>query len=353
MIELYTGALLVTPDGPRKETLVIDTRRGKILPPEDAPRAQKRIDASGLAIYPGLINAHDHLELNHFPRTRWRGQYGNASQWAEDMRPHLDEEPYLSLRNIPLADRCWHGGLKNLLSGVTTVAHHNPLYRPLKARDFPVRVLRRYTWAHSMYLETPEAIQKAYRHARNRPFMIHLAEGTDATANDELQQLDRLGCLSERTVLIHGVGLSGKNIKLAIGKSRGLVWCPSTNYFLLGATAHVQDWFTAKKLALGSDSRVTADGNLLDEMRAAAGTGQLDAKSLFELVTRNAAKMLGLSDCGEIRPGKRADLLAMPAHDNVYQNLMAGEIVWVMRAGQRMTPHQLKHRYKNRILGPL
>jgi cytosine/adenosine deaminase-related metal-dependent hydrolase len=204
-----------------------------------------------------------------------------------------------------------------------------------------------------MYLETPEAIQKAYRHARNRPFMIHLAEGTDATANDELQQLDRLGCLSERTVLIHGVGLSGKNIKLAIGKSRGLVWCPSTNYFLLGATAHVQDWFTAKKLALGSDSRVTADGNLLDEMRAAAGTGQLDAKSLFELVTRNAAKMLGLSDCGEIRPGKRADLLAMPAHDNVYQNLMAGEIVWVMRAGQRMTPHQLKHRYKNRILGPL
>jgi len=70
MIELYTGALLVTPHGPREAPLVIDTRRGVILPPEDAPRAKKRIDASGLVIYPGLINAHDHLELNHFPRTR-------------------------------------------------------------------------------------------------------------------------------------------------------------------------------------------------------------------------------------------------------------------------------------------
>ena len=339
MIECYTGGLLVTPDGPRQEPLVIDTRKGQILPPEAASRARRIIDASGLAIYPGLINAHDHLELNHFPRTRWREQYNNARQWADDMRPHLDEEPYVSLRRLPLKDRCLHGGLKNLYAGVTTVAHHNPLYRPLKSRNFPVRVLRHYEWAHSIYLESPQTIQKAHQRANNRPFMIHLAEGTDAEAADELRTLDQLGCLSERTVLIHGVALTGENLELAVQKSRGLVWCPSTNFYLLRKTAQVKPWFAAGKLALGSDSRLTADGDLLDELRAAFQTGQLDARSLFRIVTDGAARLLGLVDVGELRPGKRADLLALPAWDDVYQGLInarRNDIIWVMRGGQRL-----------------
>ena len=278
MIECYTGALLITPDGPREESLVIDTRRGRILPAEAQRRATRHIDARGLAIYPGLINAHDHLELNHFPRTRWRERHDSAHQWADDMGPHLDEEPYRSLRQLPLEHRCWVGGLKNLFSGVTTVAHHNPLYRPLRSRNFPVRVLRRYTWAHSLYLETPEAIQKAHSRAKDRPFMIHLAEGTDAESAGELRRLADLGCLSERTVLIHGVALAGDDFDLAVRKSRGLVWCPSTNDYLLGQTAQVQPWYEAGKLALGSDSRVTADGDLLDELRAGPPYGSIGCK---------------------------------------------------------------------------
>jgi cytosine/adenosine deaminase-related metal-dependent hydrolase len=371
MIECYTGALLVSAEDVHDTPLVIDTRSGRILPAEAAARAERHIDASGLVIYPGLINAHDHLELNHFPRTRWRDPHSSARQWAEDMRPHLDEEPYISLRRLPLADRCWHGGLKNLFCGVTTVAHHNPLYRPLRARDFPVRVLRRYQWAHSVYLDSPQVIQKAHRRARNQPFMIHLAEGTDAESADELRQLDALGCLTERTVLIHGVALTDPDV--AIRKSRGLVWCPSTNDFLLGQTARVDAWFAAGKLALGSDSRLTADGDLLDELRAAFLTGQLDARSLFRAVTDGAARLLGLGDVGDLLPGKRADLLAirLPAHGDVYRALVEArrrDVMWVMRDGHRLweqatqganfqldgasfrlAPHLLKRLRKSRI----
>ena len=341
MIECYTGALLVSAEGTRRAPLVIDTRKGRILPPEAASRADRHIDASDLLLYPGLINAHDHLELNHYPRTRWREPHSSARQWSEDMRPHLDEEPYASLRRLPLVDRCWHGGFKNLLAGVTTVAHHNPLYRPLRARSFPVRVLRRYQWAHSLYLETPQAIQKAHRRARKQPFMIHLAEGTDADSARELRQLEALGCLTERTVLIHGVAVAGDNLTRAVQKSRGLVWCPSTNNFLLGQTAQVKEWFAAGKLALGSDSRLTADGDLLDELRAAFATGQLDARELFQVVTDGAAQMLGLGDVGELLPGKRADVLAIraPEHGDVHRALIEArlhDIRWVMRDGHRL-----------------
>ena len=42
------------------------------------------------------------------------------------------------------------GGLKNLLSGVTTVAHHNAFSGAVFTPDFPVRVVERYGWAHSL-----------------------------------------------------------------------------------------------------------------------------------------------------------------------------------------------------------
>ena len=60
----------------------------------------------------------------------------NASQWAIDMQPQLQTDPYASLSNLPLQERCLYGGFKNLFSGVTTVAHHNALYRFLKKHFF-------------------------------------------------------------------------------------------------------------------------------------------------------------------------------------------------------------------------
>ena len=62
------------------------------------------VDLDGYTIFPGLINAHDHLELNHYPRSKFREKYDNARQWHEDMNARLDTEPYKSLRAYPLWD---------------------------------------------------------------------------------------------------------------------------------------------------------------------------------------------------------------------------------------------------------
>jgi hypothetical protein len=107
------------------------------------------VDLDGAFVLPGLINAHDHLELNHYGRLKCRDRYENATAWIADLRPALIGDPGIR-QNIayPLRDRLFIGGLKNVLAGVTTVAHHNPIYRELKHR-FPVRVVKAFGWAHS------------------------------------------------------------------------------------------------------------------------------------------------------------------------------------------------------------
>jgi cytosine/adenosine deaminase-related metal-dependent hydrolase len=322
--------------------LWLDPRRGRMAEARSTPSHQTRwVDASQWYLYPALINAHEHLEFNHYPRTRYRDRYENASQWAADMQAHLDEEPFLSLRARPLWERCWIGGFKNLMSGVGQVLHHNPPHPQLFAADFPVKVFRPYTWAHSLYLTPPPAIQQASRGSRwriRRPlFCIHLAEGTDEAAAQEIYQLQSLGALGPKTLLIHGVGLDEAGRRLAIQAGAALAWCPSSNDFLLGETAQVGEFFRAGRLLLGSDSRLTAAGDLFDEIRAAVAGGQLTIRQVFRLATDMAAKLFG-REGGALDPGQPAHLFALPRHlgPDPYAALLAArpeDMVWIRRGG--------------------
>jgi hypothetical protein len=279
--------------------------RGRVV--AQAARDAPVIDLDGYHILPGLINAHDHLELNHYPRTRPRERYDNAHDWGEDVSARLDDEPYRSLRALPLRDRCFSGGLKNLLSGALTVAHHNPLHPSLFRRDYPVRVLRRYGWAHSLHFASDAEIVRSYRVTpRHIPWFIHLAEGTDDRAAGEYARLRALGCVGANTVLVHGVGMTAVDVADAVGRVRGLVRCPTTNDYLLGTVGDWRAWAAAGKLALGSDSRLTAAGDLLDELALA---GSLAA------VTTDAARMIGMGDVGHLAPGAHADWIALRGED--------------------------------------
>jgi hypothetical protein len=306
-----------------RKTAVRDLYLTDVMSDSPLPNALT-VDLDGYTIFPGLVNSHDHLELNHYPRTKFREVYENARQWSTDVNARLDTSPYKELRAYPLEDKLFIGGLKNLLCGATTVAHHNPPHKPMFRKDFPVRVLQKYGWAHSLYLSSEEEIVRSYQNTpKEYPWFIHLAEGTDAEAAGEYQRLKAMGCIGKNTVLIHGVGIAPENEKDAAYV--GLVLCPTTNKYLLNRFLNtendLQTWAWTTNFVLGSDSRLTADGDLLDEIRFAAKYVVDDGTSSFvgicntavdcviSMVTWYAADILLMKGIGSLDKGSPADLI--------------------------------------------
>jgi cytosine/adenosine deaminase-related metal-dependent hydrolase len=219
------------------------------------------IDLTGLSIYPGHINAHDHLEFALFPRLG-RGPYPNATAWARDIYdPEIS--PITEHLRVPKNIRLLWGGLRNLLAGVTTVSHHNP-YESLFDADFPVRVVKNYGWAHSLAFE-PETRERFLATPTDQPFLIHAAEGTDADSAQEIFELDRLGVLSSNTVVIHAVAMSDEAWQLVRERGVSVITCLRSNLFTLGRTANIPDDIP---VALGTDSSLTTEGDFLDELAA-------------------------------------------------------------------------------------
>jgi cytosine/adenosine deaminase-related metal-dependent hydrolase len=144
------------------------------------------------------------------------------------------------------------------------------------------------------------------------PFVIHLGEGTDAQSREEIFALDRLGALDSRTVIVHGVALDAAGHALLRKRRAGLVWCPTSNLFTLGRTLARKVIDHNPHVALGSDSALTAEGDLLDELRAARCHTGVSPEVLYSMVTVQAAGLLRLNDGeGTIRVGGMADLVAI------------------------------------------
>ena len=126
-------------------------------------------------------------------------------------------------------------------------------------RNFPVRVVKQFGWAHSLEY-SPDLAECFRRTPPEWPFVVHVAEGIDRTARDEIFRLDEMGVLDDRTILVHAVGLDKAGLALARRRKASIVWCPSSNLFLLGRTLDAKVRGSGIEVALGSDSAVTAAG---------------------------------------------------------------------------------------------
>jgi cytosine/adenosine deaminase-related metal-dependent hydrolase len=276
---------------------------------EIASCSSDMIDLPGYLLLPGLINAHDHLEFGLFPNLG-TGPYQNSVEWAEEIH-RIHASLIARFRKTPKAVRLWWGAIRNLLCGVTTVCHHNPLSRELLAADFPVRVLSKFGWAHSLEMD-PNLIHNFDHTPPNLPFILHAAEGVDAKSAQEIFDLDRMQVLDDRTVLVHGLALTPKAVALLNRRRTAVIICPTSNQFLFQSAPSSALIKSLNMVVIGSDSPLTAAGDLLDEVNFAYNELGLGASSLYEMVTERSATVLRLRNGeGCLKQGSVADLIAV------------------------------------------
>jgi cytosine/adenosine deaminase-related metal-dependent hydrolase len=110
---------------------------------------------------------------------------------------------------------------------------------------------------------------------------------------------------------VHGVGLTGGDVRRVIDAGAAVAWCPSSNLFMFGRTLDPARLAAAGALALGSDSRLTGAPDLLTELSVAARAGAHSQDQLITLVTSRAARILRVPEAGGLAPGQFADLLVL------------------------------------------
>lgn len=300
-------AVSMTPSGPSRGPLSID---GDRLAVGSIPRAFT-VDLRGHMVFPGLVNAHDHLHVNAVPPLVSSAPFANSYAWIEAFQEHFRAPDVVAALQRPKGLRMRHGALKNLLAGTTCVVHHDPWHQTLDTADFPVALLRDFGWSYA--LGGPSygpPVQASFQATPpERPWIIHLAEGTDATAAAELSALDAMGCLAANSVLVHGVGMDDADIGRVIACGATVVWCPGSNRALLGRSLDPRRLYEAGRLVLGSDSRLSGERDLLEEIRGVLSRGELDAAGLLRLATGDASRLLKLHGHGSVAPGSWANLV--------------------------------------------
>lgn len=283
-------------------------------------KRENTIDYSGHFVYPGLINAHDHFEFNLYP-ILGTPPYSNYAEWSKDIHKK-NERTIQAIQSVPLYDRLVWSAIKNIISGVTCVIHHNPYYKHFHKQwpnTFPIRVLKNYAWQHSLNL--PEQTGSTF--SAKKPFIIHAAEGTDKFCRDEIYLLESRGWLKSNTVIVHGIALTDSQIDLISQRNASLIWCPSSNLNIYKQTAPIIYMKDKIKIALGTDSTLTGSPTLLDEMKIALNTGLTSEKELFDMVTRNCIQIFPSIIFNEMHCGSPADLFILPeTSSSYYANLM-------------------------------
>ena len=185
---------------------------------------------------------------------------------GEDIH-HRCAESIARGRAMPRRDALLRGAWKNLRAGVTTVVHHDA-WEDAFDDGFPLRVVR-IASAHSLRFDRVVPVA-----TEGEPFAIHLAEGVNVAAAEEVRELDAMGLVIADLFAVHAVGVDARGIQRLRTVGAAVVWCPSSNRFLFGRTAPAELLAPGIDVLLGSDSLLTADGSLLRRAARRARRGR-------------------------------------------------------------------------------
>jgi cytosine/adenosine deaminase-related metal-dependent hydrolase len=283
------------------------------------------IDLEGAIAFPGLTNSHDHLEFNLYPPLGHK-KYADYREWGADIH-RRDATIISSIERLPRHVRLRWGALKNVLCGVTTVAHHGTARDDL--RPLPVRIARG-TAIHS--LAAPHWRLRLNAPLGPSPRVIHIGEGTSFAAWREIDALLRWNLLQRRLVGVHAIAMSPAQAT----RFHAIVWCPVSNEFLYGATADIAALKRRTTILFGTDSTLTADWNFWNHLRRARALGALGDRELFDAATGAAAAAWGAPG-GRLAAGDVADVVVArrKASDpwDAFFAVNPGDILLVLRGG--------------------
>ena len=331
---------VVTPDGFIKHGYV-GIVNGRVVSVSDKqpdmPDAIK-VNTEGI-ILPGFVDLHNHVPWNVLPRWRPGRTFTSQPQWADDPEFQRFSAPFDHLVASSFCDMNAWGELRALVGGTTSV---------MATRSFPcIHGLVRNLDFNSGFYGTTEldrehifnvagfrlpppsdvtgraAFVQAARFFIANPFYealsMHVAEGTDASAEEQFTFLLSRSLLNPKGILIHGISLGASDFQAMVATGTALVWSPRSNLELYGATANIAAALDAGvEIALAPDWALTGSSNMLDELHTAAQWnrerlgGRLTDRQLVDMVTSVPARVAQVDDeIGAIRPGLRGDLVVL------------------------------------------
>jgi 5-methylthioadenosine/S-adenosylhomocysteine deaminase len=370
------GGTVVTKDPMRKVVVAdilvdADGRIAALVPPSDnsARSALRSVDASGLVVVPGLVQAHLHL-----CQTLFRGLAEDKAllAWLRECIWPLEaaHDPDSMRASARL-------GIAELLLGGTTaildmgsVHHTDTLFETALetgirytggkalmdtgdgvpaglleqtavalrdndrlADDWHERADGRLRYAYSprfVLTATFDLLRSVGARARANHILVHThaseqREETDLVRQrfgvSNIQLLANLGLAETNACFAHCVWPEPEEFDVLASGGASVVHCPSCNMKLGSGAAPIAAYLEqGVNVALGADG--AASNNRLDgweELRLAGllgkmrdGPRSLPAPDLFELATIGGARALGLDvDVGSIEIGKQADLAVL------------------------------------------
>lgn len=256
-------------------------------------------------IIPGLINSHDHLDFDLFPRLGNK-VYEDYLEWGNDI--HKANKKFIkNVLKVPRDLRVQYGIYKNLLAGVTTVVHHGDY---VNADYNLIDVYQRCNMLHSVQLQKQFKLKLNNPFSKSWPFVIHIGEGTNQKSHDEIDELIKWNILKRKIIGIHGIAMTEDQSKFF----EALVWCPDSNFFLQHQTAAIDQLKKHTAILFGTDSTLSADWNIWNQLRLAQQTGLLTDEELYKAITISAAEIWNLNS-GSLQENKDADIVVVKNND--------------------------------------
>jgi 5-methylthioadenosine/S-adenosylhomocysteine deaminase len=325
-------------------------------PDVEAHPGDEMIEAAGAHLVPPLVNGHTHAAM-----TLFRGSGGDLPllPWLEEriwpVETKLDEEDVYWGARLACAEMIRSGTTRfwdmywqpeATARAVEDAGIRAAIGAPLFDADGSFEQLQ--DWAHrslealarfgSLVIPAlaPHAIytvsEKSLRWIgelsaeRDLPVQIHLSE-TEKEVQDCLAEhgerpahyLDRLGLLSERTILAHGVWLDPEELALVAERGATVVTNPAANMKLAvgGVFPHPAAKAAGVKVGLGTDGAGSNDSlDLLADLKlfalvqkhAASDPTAIEAAEAWAVATGARAPLLGATP---LEPGAPADFLLL------------------------------------------